>query len=76
MLKLVDSRAIGVLLLASAGVIAVLGLVALAGGLSWVGHLPGDFRYSGKNVKVYFPFATMLLVSILLTLVLAVARRL
>jgi heme/copper-type cytochrome/quinol oxidase subunit 4 len=30
-------------------------------------HLPGDFEFSGRNWKVYFPLATSVLLSILLT---------
>jgi len=31
----------------------------------WLGNLPGDFRFEGENLKIYFPLATMLLVSLL-----------
>jgi len=33
------------------------------------GRLPGDFVFRGDNVTVFFPFATMLLVSVVLTIV-------
>lgn len=45
----------------------------------WLGNLPGDFRYESENIKIYFPLATMLLVSILgsilLNLLLRIFRR-
>lgn len=51
-------------------------LVIIGGGLMLaarmgfpVGRLPGDFAWRGKNVQVYFPLATSILISIVLTLV-------
>ncbi len=41
----------------------------------WLGNLPGDMRFEGRNYKVYFPLATMILVSILATIVLNVLLR-
>ncbi len=41
----------------------------------WLGNLPGDMRFEGQNYKVYFPLATMILVSILATLLLNVILR-
>jgi len=32
-----------------------------------LGRLPGDFAWRGKNVRVYFPLGTSILISILLT---------
>ncbi len=40
-----------------------------------LGRLPGDFLYRGKNTTVYFPLATSLLLSVLLSLVLFVISR-
>jgi hypothetical protein len=34
------------------------------------GRLPGDIVYRGKNTTIYFPLATSLLLSLVLTLVL------
>lgn len=56
--------------------IVVLGLLLLAGdripglgtALSWFGKLPGDLTYKRDNVSVYFPLATSILISILLSL--------
>ena len=40
-----------------------------------LGKLPGDFVYRGKNATVYFPLATCVLLSLVLTLVMwAVGR--
>jgi hypothetical protein len=52
-------------------VIAILGVILLvAGKVPGLGRLPGDFYYKGKNFSFYFPFATSLLISIVLTLIL------
>ena len=40
-----------------------------------LGRLPGDIAYRGKNVVCYFPLATCILLSILLTLLLSLFRR-
>ena len=57
--------------------IVVLGLLVWFAGdkLNWFGNLPGDVRYESKNVRVYFPWVTMLIVSVLLSLVMYLVRR-
>ena len=40
-----------------------------------IGRLPGDFLYRRKNTTVYFPLATSLLLSVVLSLVLYVISR-
>jgi len=52
-------------------------LISLAEKLSFFrfGRLPGDIVYRGKNVVFYFPIVTCLLLSVLLTLFLALFRR-
>ncbi|HEV2148054.1 MAG TPA: DUF2905 domain-containing protein [Longimicrobiaceae bacterium] len=71
-----DSRTLGLLVVA-AGIAAVLiGLLLMYGGLGWLGRLPGDFRWEGEHTRVYFPLASTLLVSALVGLILYVLRRL
>ena len=42
--------------------------VQVAPGLfSWFGKLPGDVRYEKGNFKLYFPLATILLISVVAT---------
>jgi Protein of unknown function (DUF2905) len=53
------------LLLALAGV-----LLVLVGRVPWLGRLPGDIHVQRGNWTFYFPIATSLLLSIVLTLVL------
>lgn len=64
--------------------IVILGLAITALGLIvWLieraniplGRLPGDFVWRGKNTTVYFPLATSVLASLVLTLVMWLLRR-
>lgn len=60
---------LGRLLIIFGGVIVVAGvLMMLAGKLPWVGRLPGDIVLHRKNFTFYFPLATSILISLLLTL--------
>ena len=70
-----DDRSIGLLII-SAGVIAVvIGLIVMRGGFGWFGHLPGDFRVERPNARMYFPFGSMLVVSIVLSALSYLLRR-
>jgi hypothetical protein len=40
-----------------------------------LGRLPGDFLYRGKNTTVYFPLATSVVVSVVLSIVLYLVSR-
>lgn len=57
--------------------IAFCGLIILVATryLPWLGNLPGDFRLEGENYKVYFPLASMILISILGTILLNIVLR-
>jgi hypothetical protein len=70
-----DGRAAGILVIVVGLVIVLLGLMILGGWLGWFGRLPGDIRIERENVRVYVPLASMLIVSIALTLLLALFRR-
>jgi Protein of unknown function (DUF2905) len=62
---------LGKLLLLLGGIAMILGAALLfAGRLNLpIGRLPGDIAYRGKNTVVYFPLATSILVSIILSLI-------
>ncbi len=70
------SRSTGLILIAVGVVIALIGALAMAGWLSWFGRLPGDIRIEREGVRVYFPIVSMLIVSVVLSLVVAILRRL
>ncbi|HET6370829.1 MAG TPA: DUF2905 domain-containing protein [Nitrospiria bacterium] len=53
------------------GLVLVLlgGLLLLSGRIPWLGKLPGDILIQRRNFTFYFPLATSILISLLLTLV-------
>lgn len=65
----------GTWLIAAGVILVVVGVLFKAGWLSWFGHLPGDIRYEGEQVRFYFPITTMVVLSAVLSLVMAVIRR-
>jgi hypothetical protein len=58
-------------------ILAVAGLVVVLLGRTHfpLGRLPGDFLYRGKNTTVYFPLATSVVVSVVLSIVLWLVSR-
>ena len=66
-----DFSGFGKILLIIGLVIAGIGcLILLAGKIPWIGRLPGDFYYKGKNFSFYFPLATSIVISIIITIIL------
>lgn len=43
--------------------------------LHWIGRLPGDIRIERENFKFYFPLATMIVISLLLTLIVNIIKK-
>ncbi len=43
--------------------------------LGWIGHLPGDIRIEKENTRIYFPITTMILLSVLLTLIVWIIKK-
>ena len=69
---------LGKLLIITGLLIALAGVVLVLWGkfpLPWLGHLPGDVTFKGKNVTFYFPLATSLLISVILSLILWLINR-
>jgi hypothetical protein len=62
---------LGIALVLIGGVIMLLGRTGLP-----LGRLPGDFVYRGKNTTFYFPLATSILVSVVLSLLFFLIGRL
>ena len=58
------------ILIAGIALVIIGGIIMLAGRLPLVGQLPGDFEFRRGNTTIYFPLATMILASILLTILL------
>lgn len=64
-------------------ILILLGLILTALGvlflfmpkIPWLGRLPGDVFFRRGNFTVYFPWVTCLLISILVTLLVALFRK-
>ena len=63
----------GKLLVVAGLVVAGIGLLMMAG--LPLGRLPGDFTFRRGNATFHFPLATSIILSIILTLLLAIFRR-
>jgi DUF2905 family protein len=61
---------LGLVLVLAGALLTVLGRANLP-----LGRLPGDFVYRGKNTTFYFPLATSVVVSVLLSIVMYVVGK-
>ena len=59
-----------ILILTGVIFIVIGGLLLIAPRIPFLGHLPGDIHLKGKRWSFYFPVATCVLLSLLLTLLL------
>jgi hypothetical protein len=68
---------LGKLLVLLGGTIVIVGLALILLGRANVpiGRLPGDIVYRGKNTTFYFPLATSIVVSVVLSVLLYVIGR-
>jgi hypothetical protein len=62
---------LGVALVVIGGIVILLGRTGLP-----LGRLPGDVLYRGKNTTFYFPLASSILISVVLSIVLFLIGRL
>ena len=56
-------------------VLLVAGVLLKTGLLGWFGNLPGDFQFRRDGFRFYFPLASMILISVVLSLLLHFFRR-
>jgi len=68
---------LGKFLVLLGGLLVIVGIALVALGRTNLplGRLPGDIIYRGKNTTFYFPLATSLLLSVVLSIVLYVLGR-
>jgi hypothetical protein len=67
---------LGKLLIFFGAILVLAGLIMLAAPkLPWLGRLPGDITYQGKGFTFYFPLATCILISVVLSLILYLFRK-
>jgi hypothetical protein len=68
--------ALGKMLILLGVLIIVIGVLLLIGEkITWIGRLPGDIIIRKKNFTFYFPLATSIIISIILTLLLMLFRK-
>jgi hypothetical protein len=67
----------GKILIFVGALIALFGIVLIFAGRMHlpIGRLPGDIVYRGKNTTFYFPLATCIVLSVVLSLVLYLVAR-
>ncbi len=70
------NRSIGLMVIIGGICLILVGLLIYTGALFWFGRLPGDIRYESEHVRVYVPIVSMLLVSLVLSLLFYLLRRL
>jgi hypothetical protein len=68
---------LGKILIITGIIIFVAGLIIYFAGdkLGWIGRLPGDIRIEKENSRFYFPITTMILLSILLSVIMWIIRK-
>jgi hypothetical protein len=62
---------VGIALIVIGGIVMLLGRTGVP-----LGRLPGDILYRGKNTTFYFPLASSILISVVLSIVLFLLGRL
>jgi hypothetical protein len=57
-------------------VIALIGVVlSFAGRIPWLGRLPGDIYVKRENFTFYFPLATSIIISVVISFILWLLRK-
>jgi hypothetical protein len=68
--------ALGKMLIVFGVIMVAIGAILLvAPKIPWLGKLPGDITYQGKGFTFYFPLATCILLSLVLSLILYLLRK-
>lgn len=70
-----SSPSLGLTLIVTGLILALVGLMVYWGGLGWFGRLPGDIRVERENMRIYIPFVSMIVVSLVLSIIAYVVRR-
>lgn len=70
------NQTVGIAFIAVGIGLVLLGIVVRLGGLGWFGQLPGDIRVERETFRIYFPITSMLMLSLVLSLILYLVRRL
>jgi hypothetical protein len=62
---------LGKILIIAGIILAIAGVIVYFAGdkLGWIGHLPGDIRIEKENMRFYFPITTMIILSIVVSFI-------
>ncbi|MEP0827700.1 MAG: DUF2905 domain-containing protein [bacterium] len=63
-----------ILILLGIGLVVAGIILLFSGKIPFLGRLPGDLSWRTGNFRIYFPIATMLLISLLLTIIINLFR--
>ena len=67
---------IGKMMIVAGGILILMGLLFIFGDkIPFLGKLPGDFTFKGKNITVHFPLLSCIILSVLITLILNIFGR-
>ena len=67
---------LGKILIVIGAIIILLGiLISIAPKVPWIGKLPGDIYIKKKQFSFYFPIATCIVISIILTIIFSLFRK-
>ena len=61
---------IGKWIIAMGVTMTLVGVLVMILGRAGLFRLPGDFEFGGKNWRIYFPIASCIVISVVLTLIL------
>jgi hypothetical protein len=70
------NRVVGQFVVVGGACLIVVGILIYSGGLNWFGRLPGDIRYQSDRLQVYIPIVSMLIISLALSLMFYLIRKL
>ena len=70
-----SGRGPGLILIIMGVGLLVTGILVWSGGLGWFGRLPGDVRWETERTRVYVPIASMIVVSLALSLLAWIFRQ-
>lgn len=71
-----DAKSVGLAIVVLGVAAILLGGAVYLGWFSWFGRLPGDIRIERPGFAFYLPLTSMILVSLALTLILNLLRKL
>ncbi len=66
---------LGRLLILGGMIIIMVGLLVWSGALNWFGRLPGDIRIERPGTRIYVPWVSLIVVSVVFNLLVLMVRR-